>query len=311
MASRALVYLVLLLPVAALRTPKNSFAQKADVEALVQFVAVPKVTLFEDITENFTETQAKVGMTVTPVQMEYFKPLKIMTGEDKLSSGMQKSGANFETNYVQMLLTLWRGANERGNLLDVGANMGAFTLPFALNLHDRSQAVVISVEALPTNRHLLRASIKENNLKNIHLYEYAVGNVTWRDNTYFWSGGGNSGHAAYSPKRGNVQVPVTTLDSILNQDDEMKKVFAMKIDIEGTEPSALDGGKEWLTNYAPCVILTEMNRNDGGVHDTKLHNTIIQYGYERHTEATPGARSRNALYKQKDMQKCIARLTRR
>lgn len=280
----------LLWPAVALRV------QYENSEQLV-IIPNPKFTQIDDPADSLEG----VSVNVTPVKLVAFPGVTIMTGIDKLSQSIQLTG-QFETGWVQTLLTLWREHGQKGNFLDVGANMGAFTLPMASALKHHPDAVQISVEALPLNRKLLRQAFKENNLHNVHLYEYAVGNYTFSDSSRFASGGANSGHAGLSPKHGGFLVPMTTLDAIYSQDAAMKKIFAMKMDIEGAEAWALDGGATFLANYAPCYFLVEINRTPK--QNMELHNKILSMGYEQDS----GSGARNRLYKQADAKRCVDRL---
>merc|ERR1712060_703968 len=105
--------------------------------------------------------------------------------------------------------------------------------------HD-SEHRLISVEAVPTNAKLLRASMKLNNLSNIHLYEYAVSDGDLADSVDMVVPQRNHGMGHMSDRNPNeeqhdseetVTVPATTLDAIAKYDDSMQNILAMKIDI--------------------------------------------------------------------------------
>lgn len=316
MDTRAFLVLALLGPVAGLTQRK--LRQETEVET--EYIREPSPTLFEDIKEDWEEFSVRVHpdnspnderVPVTPAKMTAFPPLVVMTGTDRLSQGIavQKAGhdeGTYETDFVKLLIDQWKRYGEKGNFLDVGANLGMFTLPLAQALQKHPESSIISVEVLPLNNHLLRASIKANNLKNVRLYEYALGNMTWTDEVRFNSGGPNSGRAAYAPKRGKVRVPATTLDSMMFADEAMKAVFAMKIDIEGTEPAALYGAEFLLANNPPCMVMAELNR--GEQFKQLVEGIIEHFDYERAHVYLPLQGNKNVLFQQKNMDACIARL---
>merc|ERR1712046_430947 len=86
---------------------------------------------------------------------------------------------------VQTMCDKWRQAGAKGNSLDIGANLGTYTLPLAKCMKEHALApatgtrprigTLVAIEATPDTAKKLRVSIRKNNLDNIHLYEYAIG----------------------------------------------------------------------------------------------------------------------------------------
>lgn len=270
----------------------------SDLNTKYEFIAQPKHTDIKMVKESWELEIPELGVKPIPAKLRDWPKLTMFTGTDKLSQNIQKNGY-FEGDWVQLLIQEWKDNGSVGNFLDVGGNMGAFTLPLAAELRNVPDATVVSVEALPLNRHLLRLSIKKNRLDNVHLYEYAVGNETADKWTKMMKGGGNSGHAAIAPHHGKIVVPLTTLDAILNQDKAMENVFGMKLDVEGFEVPALDGARKFMTQYTPCVVVAEMNRSPKDNEGLRAH--IEAHGFEQVHHKW----SRNKIFKQKDMKSCL------
>ncbi len=115
-------------------------------------------------------------------------------------------------------------------ILDIGANIGAFTIVAARLFPD---AKVIAVEPEPSNSKLLRKNIALNKLTNVEVIECAVSNKvgeaelfidTKRDSAHsFFKEIGAGGRNAKS-----IVVPTVPLS-------HFGKVDAMKIDCEGAE----------------------------------------------------------------------------
>lgn len=194
-------------------------------------------------------------------------------------------------------------------LLDIGANLGFYTLLFA---HYGFR--VIAIEPMERNRRLIQTSLCLNprligrvTLVPVALVASAKATTSCIVRTAQKGGAGNGelvcGAAANcsSPRPDfscNV-VTTRTLDSLL---EELRPpaISVAKIDIEGGECNALRGGQSLLTRYRPAFIQWE------GLHSKVVHcmrHTVRARGYrvgERHgtdlnTVATPREASNHRL----------------
>ncbi|ODT87047.1 MAG: hypothetical protein ABS78_13445 [Phenylobacterium sp. SCN 70-31] len=127
-------------------------------------------------------------------------------------------------------------ADEAGALLDVGANIGAISLPFA---HRRPGWKVLAIEAHAELADILEANAAANGLANLSVVRAAAGAESGV--TEFPAvplvGERNFGDIGFDSVAEVMRpVPMVTLDAISTRD-----VRLVKIDVEGFEPQVLAG----------------------------------------------------------------------
>jgi FkbM family methyltransferase len=140
-------------------------------------------------------------------------------------------------------------------VLDIGANIGYFTLLFANWLQGNGE--VHAFEPFPTTMQRLNRNLDLNpRLRNVvHLHGTAVSDfvgsmaMTEPDK-------GNSG-CNYLSVSGEGKIGVTTLDSLASE-MRFSRIDLMKIDVEGCEVALLKGAKSTLDRYRP-VLMIEIN----------------------------------------------------
>lgn len=145
---------------------------------------------------------------------------------------------------------------KEGNIvLDVGANMGYYTLIFANKVGDYGH--VFAFEPEPQNCELLRKNVKINGYKNVTISKKAVSNVTGKGklfiNTY-----NKANHRIYDSCDGKkfIEIDTIRLDDYFSEFNQ--KIDFVKIDIEGSEYYALKGMEALLRRNSPnVVIMTE------------------------------------------------------
>jgi len=168
--------------------------------------------------------------------------------------------------------------NQSGTFLDIGANIGAFTLPFAANGWRG-----YSFEASSKNAFALESSIALNNF-DVEVVKTAIWDK--KGKIYFMQSGpyglvSNEFHE----KSGATfdEIECMSLDDWMSSFKELEKIDFIKIDIEGSEVRALQGMKRFLdkTGYPPIFI--ECNAFTLGLQgETKLSmlSTAYSIGYE-------------------------------
>ena len=163
-----------------------------------------------------------------------------------------------ETNYFKNLIPKLSD----GIIIDVGANIGWFTMLFA-----QSSKHVIAIEPRPNNFDYLKKNVQTNNLSNVELINAAVSDSEGKGIVFLLPSGGNSGgtHFRGNPTNSFInelnqkgyeinEVPIRLIDEIVGT----RKVALIKIDIEGAEPYALKGALNTLKISKPS-ILCELN----------------------------------------------------
>jgi len=168
-------------------------------------------------------------------------------------------------------------------MLDVGAHHGVFTMVAAFELKKRGwKGLIHSFEPDPGNFSLLEYNVRQNDLASyVVLHPEAVGDTKGHLEMVF-DAGDNSGNclvktiASTSPldQAATVRhVPVTTLDSWL---DNLPALNLIKMDIQGAEPLALEGGRNLIARFRPVIVIEAVP----GWHGTEqIQRKLIEYRY--------------------------------
>jgi len=160
-------------------------------------------------------------------------------------------------------------------VLDIGANIGLHTLYLS-----RIAKKVVAFEPQSACNYALLCNLRDNNVNNVQVYNYALGEK--KETKYFpkWAqsnnkcnfGGGSlipHYHAIGDEGTGECktnsfteytgeQVEVITLDELNIQDE----ISFIKIDIEGYESKFLKGAKETLARNKYPPILIEIHNDE-------------------------------------------------
>ena len=132
-----------------------------------------------------------------------------------------------------------------GDILDIGAAMG----DSATVLSGYTYGNVYSFECNEANYKELLETIKINGLKNIKPMMDAVGRS---DGKLEFDGFPRDRYFHYEPKH-TISIKTRTIDSLC-QENKIKKVSLIKMDIEGFELEALEGGRKTIERDKPMII---------------------------------------------------------
>jgi len=149
---------------------------------------------------------------------------------------------------------------KEGVFLDVGANLGKYTIMMAKRLKDKG--LVVGIEPEGHTLELLKKNVKINNLKNVFIVGKACSSKNGKS-TFYLEGTTYSG-GTHSLKKdthhvGKIIVDVETLDSIVSRLN-IKRVDLIKIDVEGSEVDVLKGAQKILKTYHPKIICESLNK---------------------------------------------------
>jgi FkbM family methyltransferase len=165
-------------------------------------------------------------------------------------------------------------------VLDLGAHIGTFTLAAAT-----LGCEVVAVEAAPRNAELLRASVAINGFNRVRVVEAAISDT-----------GGTVSFSPYGPF-GHVCTRATNLPTIevlavriddLCADVGWDRVHLIKMDVEGSEITALNGMPALLTGPHPPMILYESNSHTLGFYGQtpdKLRRKLGDFGFQSYRQA--------------------------
>lgn len=172
-------------------------------------------------------------------------------------------------------LFLLKNFKEKGDLLDIGSNIGYYTSLFTQIA--APDAKVIAFEPTPSTYSVLSKNV--SNLKNVKVEQIALSNKIGTTNFFDYGirhGVYNSTAAQpisfLKDKGSEIEVQTDTLDNWCKRNNI--KPSLLKLDTEGTEHLILSEGKQTLSNYSP-VILLEVDGGDAWKDNIKASMDIL------------------------------------
>jgi FkbM family methyltransferase len=142
-----------------------------------------------------------------------------------------------------------------GVFLDVGANIGTFTVPAATAVGPHG--VVLAVEASPRMRHYLATNIELNQCGNV-IQEQCVASDHEGTCHFYEAPLEQFGMGSVGPQFGVAPLILraATLDSLAEQ-HHLDRVDVIKIDVEGYEAAVFRGAQDILHATNPPLIVFE------------------------------------------------------
>lgn len=132
-------------------------------------------------------------------------------------------------------------------IIDVGAHIGILTLVFGKNC---PEGKVFAFEPDEDNRTLLEDNIELNNLDNIEVREKALSNFEGKESFSHFDD--NAGMSKID-EEGDLSVETTTLSQFL-EDEGIKHVDLIKMDIEGAELEAIKGLEDSISRVNEIIL---------------------------------------------------------
>ena len=174
--------------------------------------------------------------------------------------------------------------------IDIGANVGIFTVPLALAVG--SEGRVVAVEPSPENVEQLEHNIRLNELGNVDVHAIALAAAPGE--VLLQLGADPAFHSTTTVVRSrdaatSTLVRADTLDRLWREAGSPDVSF-MKIDTEGAELEVLDGGRELLAACEMSILLEAKEQERLRALDALL----VPIGYRR--ERPPGFAVGNYLY---------------
>jgi len=194
-----------------------------------------------------------------------------MDSKDSMKFSIRKNYPKVNLHYLQVI--------KKGDIvIDVGANIGYFTLLFARLVGETGK--VIAIEPDPSNFKLLEKNIHDNNFKNIITLQNAVSN---NEDIVSLIQGETIGEHKISNETHDesVKVKCMKLDDYCTR---FKKIKLLKSDTEGNEVSVLNGCEKLLKEEKIENIMIEFNphhlMNYGFDHPKILCDILSENGYK-------------------------------
>ena len=167
-----------------------------------------------------------------------------------------------------------------GTLLDIGANIGAISIPISKL---RSDIHIVAVEASKKVYNYLKENVALNKMSNCDIVNNAISDTDGQTVSFFSPDelfGKGSMAAVFTDAAEKIET--ITLDTlILNKGIE--KVDLIKIDVEGFEYLAFKGGMKLLTHpNAPDILFEFVDWAEelaGNIKPGDAQKTLLEYGY--------------------------------
>jgi FkbM family methyltransferase len=143
--------------------------------------------------------------------------------------------------------------------LDCGAHIGEYTALFASVVGPDGE--VHAFEPDPRVFRILLENIRRNGLGNVRAWQKALGEMEGVARFRLATDATRSALAPLAPDADGetVEVAVTTLDAYV-EDVGLKRVDALKVDVEGAEDLLLTGAGRLLSDLCPGLIVIECHR---------------------------------------------------
>jgi FkbM family methyltransferase len=204
-----------------------------------QSLKVKLINLFDTLAPE-TIIKGRVG------DITLFYPSKSIIGKFWASGTFRHSFLDF---FFQKYLT------ECNIIVEVGANIGTDTIFMAKKAHEDCQ--IIAFEPADKYRNLLIQNIGENEIKNVMIYEYFLGNSDEEQFTLHLTSASASviKNASPSfPSVGKQKVKAITLDSFMvNQ--KINNIDFLKVDTDGFDLFVLQGAEKCLNLFRPKLMV--------------------------------------------------------
>lgn len=179
----------------------------------------------------------------------------------------------YETNQAKLIID-YLAASKR--FVDIGANAGYYTLLASKH----SPARHLAIEPLPSNFIRLKEHCRLNRVEHVDFLEAAVSS---HNGTVEFSDSGNDAANTYKKESSlnmdkTITVATITLDQ-LAADYQLDEKVVLKIDVEGAEGDALEGGMNYLKTCHPPILLATHDCHVAGIKD-KCLEILKNLGYE-------------------------------
>jgi FkbM family methyltransferase len=167
-----------------------------------------------------------------------------------------------------------------GVAIDVGANLGEWTLPLARAVGEAGH--VLAIEPTPRNAAALARTLAVNALRQVELVRCALADAD--GDTDFavplvTSARSDTGTAHIGPAgegHETARVALRRLDALVAE-RRFERVDLAKIDVEGHERRVLDGAAATLARFRPALVLETGHEGEG--ERAQIHDRLTNLGY--------------------------------
>jgi FkbM family methyltransferase len=171
-----------------------------------------------------------------------------------------------------------------GTFIDVGANLGLFSVKAAAHLRDGGR--LLAIEASPSMHRYLEENLRLAECRNVTVSKLAITGGDGSDVSFYEAPREKFGMGSLAPQfeSSAVQVPGRTLDSLCGE-LAFDRVDVIKIDVEGFEAEVFVGASRLLSSPDKPVIVFEFldwAERRSGREPGFAQSLLLDYGYRLH-----------------------------
>lgn len=171
--------------------------------------------------------------------------------KDTVVGGQIAKSHEYEPFEEELLLS---SLSQGDSVIDVGANIGAYTLPMAQQVGEKGE--VFAFEPEPKNAVILMKNVLDNGFENTIVFPFALSDKETVTRLYLsWDNVGDHRiyDGNYKRPRDSIEVMTERLDDVLAE--EADHIAVMKIDTQGYEPFVIEGAKALIQAHKPKIFL--------------------------------------------------------
>jgi FkbM family methyltransferase len=208
-------------------------------------------------------------------QIDIFGYKMLLDKYDTNAYSLVKTSRNNELKIIKEII------KEGDTVIDVGANIGYYTLFFRSLVGDSGK--IVAFEPEKNNFAILKKNVEINNFKNIELYNYALGSENKKVQMILSDKIGE--HRIYNEKSSHTSVNSNSINenpklievNVVKLDDYVKTADFVKFDAEGYEIEILKGMpnllKQNITLFSDFYVkLLKKNNEPGDFFDILSEN---------------------------------------
>ena len=190
----------------------------------------------------------------------FFGPLVAIDTDDRIGDELERVGHWEFRDFLEIMEIYQRlFSNKLGTILDIGCNIGTWTIPLA---HRFSNNKVMAFDCQAVAIECVNKSVRLNHLSNVSTMWCAISNVnqsvSYNEINYNW--GANFGAFEFEPpfvnsdfngklSNNTSKIEVRTIDSI-----NINHVSFIKIDVEGMEHKVIEGSIDTIKRCRPMIV---------------------------------------------------------
>lgn len=186
---------------------------------------------------------------------------------------------NFDDYEAEELKMMQRFLNKDSVILDIGANIGWYSLNIA---KDVPQGYIMAFEPVPKTFQYLKKNIELNNIHNVKLYNFGL--LETNDDVIFYydpklSAATSLRNLHEDRKKIKIKCKIKRMDDFSKK---IPKIDFIKCDVEGAEIFVIKGGIKTIKKHLPILFLEMLRKWSAkfNYHPNDIIKILSDIGYD-------------------------------